>query len=74
MALAQLGWWIGMVSSVVSAIVSEGLITVEPYHKILLILLTVSGAVSGYMIQKPRREWTDDEREARTKPLDTFKE
>lgn len=52
-----------MIFFVASALLNEGLIITEPYHRMLVLFCTIGSAITAYKIQRPRREWSDEERQ-----------
>lgn len=61
-------WFLGLFASIVVAVAGQADQFPHPYDHIFSLGGIIGTAISGYMTQRPRREWTEAERQARTGP------
>jgi len=60
---SQVLWTLGLIASISGALINQtGLFNQELHGYITIIFITTT-AISGYMLEKPRKIWTEEERE-----------
>lgn len=62
----NMAWYVGLFASIAIAVAGQADQFPHPYDHIFSLGGIIGTAISGYMAQRPRREWTEAEREART--------
>ena len=62
----NLAWFLGLLAFVGTACASQVASFPEPWRPWIAIGGVIGTAVSGYMMQRPRREWTEYERAVKT--------
>jgi hypothetical protein len=61
---------LGMVASIAVAIAGDAKNADPPWDRILSLSGLAGTAITGYLAQKPRREWTDERRQEHRDQLD----
>jgi len=60
--MRQIGWWVGLVTSVIVAVAGQAELVGEPWRHWLTIAGIVSTAVNGYMLHPQPAPWNGTER------------
>lgn len=57
-------WWLGMAASIGVSVAAVADKFSPPWNEILSLVGVVGAAVNGYLLQRPRKEWTELHRDA----------
>jgi len=60
--MSKLMWHVGLIASISGALVGQAEFLDEPWRHYVTIIFIITTAVSGYMIEKPRKVWSEEDR------------
>ena len=58
----QIGWWLGLVASILIAVAGQAELVGEPWRHYLTVAAIVSTAINGYMLHPQPPAWNGSER------------
>lgn len=66
-------WWLGLIASVAVAVAAVADKFSPPWNEIAVLVGVAGAAINGYLLQRPRKEWTEAKREEHRESTGIFK-